>query len=109
MNRVWDYIGFAVWFAGVGYIVLRLLGSPGHLALPPALHAIGLASAMFVAVRLLLHAVGRRRRAAVGVGAASALPARRPTAILWPPRRKPARALRPVKPRSHFGLRGMPH
>lgn len=109
MNRVWDYICFAVWFAGLGYIVLWLLGSPDHLTLSPALHAIGRASAMFVAVRLLLHAVGRRRRAVVGAGAASALPARRPAAILWPPRRKPARPLRPVKPRSHLGLRGMPH
>ena len=36
MNRVWDYIGFAVWFAGLGYIVLWLFGSPEHLILPPA-------------------------------------------------------------------------
>src|ERR1700690_1639783 len=25
MNRVWDYIGFAFWFAGLGFILLRLL------------------------------------------------------------------------------------
>ena len=28
MSRVWDYIGFAVWFAGLGYIVMWLLRSP---------------------------------------------------------------------------------
>lgn len=52
MNRVWDYIGFAVWFAGLGYIVLWLFGSPEHLTLPPALRVIGVASAMFVPVQL---------------------------------------------------------
>ena len=64
MNRVWDYIGFAVWFAGLGYIVIWLLGSPDHLMLPPALHAVGVAAAMLVPVRLLLRAVGRRRAGA---------------------------------------------
>ena len=103
MNRVWDYIGFAVWFAGLGYIVLWLFGSPEHLILPPALHMIGVASAMFVPVRLFLRAVGRRRQAA-----ACAVPRRKPAAVLRPRRRKPACPLRPVKPRSHFGLRGMP-
>ena len=34
MNRVWDYIGFAVCFAGLGYIGLWLVGSPDYLALP---------------------------------------------------------------------------
>ncbi len=102
MHRVWDYFGFAVWFAGLGYIVMWLLSSPDLLLLPPALHLLGVASALFVAVRLLLRAVGRRR-AAVG-----AVPARKPTAVLRPPRRKPAYPLRAVKPRSHFGLRGMP-
>ena len=38
MNRVWDYIVFAVWFAGLGYIVVWLGGLPVHLMLPPALH-----------------------------------------------------------------------
>jgi hypothetical protein len=33
---------------------------------------------------------------------------RKPAAVLRPRRRKPAHPLRPVKPRSHFGLRGMP-
>ena len=105
MNRVWDYIGFAVWFSGLGYIVLWLLGSPDHLTLPPALHAVGVASEMLVPVRLLLCAVSRWRAAA---GAALAVPMRKPAAVLRPRRRKPAHPLRPVKPRSHFGLRGMP-
>ncbi|HSP50940.1 MAG TPA: hypothetical protein VLN61_12355 [Pseudolabrys sp.] len=52
MNRVWDYIGFAVGFTGLGYIVLWLFGSPEHLTLPPALRMIGVASAMLVPVRL---------------------------------------------------------
>ena len=103
MNRVWDYLGFAFWFAGLGYIVLWLFGSPEHLTLPPALRVIGVASAMFVPVRLLLRAVTRRRHAA-----ACAIPARKPAAVLRPRRRKPACTLPPVKPRSHFGLRGMP-
>jgi hypothetical protein len=103
MNRVWDYIGFAVWFAGLGTIVLWLLGSPDHLTLPPALHAIGVASAMLVPVRLVLRAVSRRR-----AGAVPAVRARKPAAVLRPPRRRSTHPLRPVKPRSHFGLRGMP-
>jgi hypothetical protein len=104
MNRVWDHIGFAVWFAGLGYIVLWLLGSPDHLTLPPGLHALGVASAMFVPVRLLVRAVGRHRSAAQ-----SAVRPRKPTAVLRPLRRKPAYPLRQVKPRHHFGLRGTPH
>ena len=63
MNRVWDYIVFAVWFAGLGYIVVWLGGSPVHLMLPPALHAVGVAAATLVPVRLLVRAVGRRRPA----------------------------------------------
>ncbi|HEY1310871.1 MAG TPA: hypothetical protein VGF02_07965, partial [Pseudolabrys sp.] len=64
MNRVWDYISFAVWFAGLGYIAMWLFGSPGHLVLPPGLHAIGVAAVMLVPVRLLLRATGARRHGA---------------------------------------------
>ena len=104
MNRVWDYIGFAVWFAGLGYIVLWLVGSPDHLMLPPALHVArrGLGDARSRAL------AAARRRPAARSAAACAVPARKPAAVLRPPRRKPAHPLRPVKPRSHFGLRGMP-
>ncbi len=139
MNRIKDYSGFAAWFAGLGYIVLWPLsspdfsgkpfgasilcrdGSPGlldllcnsahPLMLPPALHVIGFLAAVFVTVRLLLLAVKRSRRAAGGGATdASALAARIPGSMPRTPwRKKPARPLRPVKPRTHFGLRGMPH
>jgi hypothetical protein len=101
MNRVWDYISFAVWFAGLGYIAMWLFGSPGHLVLPPGLHAIGVAAVMLVPVRLLLRATGARRH-----GAPTAAQPRMLAAVLRPWRKPPCR--RPVKPRSHFGLRGMP-
>ena len=136
MNRIKDYIGFAIWFAGLGYIALWPVTSPDlggkpfgasivcrntplsvldflcnsalPLQLPPNLHMLGLLSALFVTVRLLLYAFKRLRRA-VGTRAAdiSAPVARLPEVVL-PPRRKPPRPLRPVKPRAHFGLRGMP-
>ena len=136
MNRIKDYIGFALWFAGLGYIVLWPVTSPDlggkpfgasifcrdtpisvldflcnsalPLQLPPNLHVLGFLSALFVAVRLLLYALKRSRRA-VGPRAAdsSALVMQRPDAVP-PPRQKPVRVLRPVKPRTHFGLRGMP-
>jgi len=105
MNRVWDYFSFAVCFAGLGYIVLWLFGSPEHLILPPALHIIGVASAMLVPVRLLLWAISQRRVRAAAMPAAYS---RTPVAVLRPRRRKPECKLRPVKPRSHFGLRGVP-
>jgi hypothetical protein len=101
MNRVWDYIGFAVWFAGLGYIGMWLFGTPGQLMLSPGLHAAGVTAAMFVPVRLLFRAVGARRHAPHTVPHP-----RMPAAVLRPSWRKPARH-RPVKPRSHFGLRGM--
>lgn len=106
MTRVWDYISFAVWFAGLGYLVMWLLGSPDHLVLPPALHAIGVAAAMLIPVRLLLRIVKRWR---AGAGAASAIDTRQSAAVLRPPRRKATYPIRSVKPRSHFGLRGVPH
>ena len=136
MNRIKDYIGFAVWFAGLGYIALwpitssdlggkpfgasifcgdtslGMLGFLCHsalpLQLPPNLHVLGFLSAVFVIVRLLLRALKRSRRA-VGARTAgmSALVTRLPD-VIQPPRRKPLRLLRPVKPRTHFGLRGMP-
>ena len=105
MNRVRDYIGFAVWFVGLGYIVMWLLSSPDLLLLPPVLHVVGIASAIFVPVRLLTRAISRRRAA---TGALRAVPARTPATVLRPPRRKTSYPLRSVKPRSHFGLRGMP-
>lgn len=103
MNCVWDYISFAVWFAGLGYIVLWLFGSTDQLILSPGLHAAGVAAAMFVPLRLLVRAIGRRRHRTQ-----TASHPRKPAAVLRQSRRKPAYPSRPVKPRSHFGLRGMP-
>jgi hypothetical protein len=98
MNRVWDYAGFVVWFIGLGTIALWLVGSSEHPMLPPALLLVGLASATFVAVRLLLLAIARWR-----------VPfsvARAPATVIKPPPPKPARPLPTVKPRDQFGLRG---
>ena len=103
MNRVWDYISFAVCFAGLGYIVLWLFGSPGQLVLSPGLHAAGVAAAIFVPVRLLVRAIGRRRHMAQ----IASHPCN-PAVVLRQARRKPTYSPRLVKPRSHFGLRGTP-
>ena len=106
MNRVWDYIGFAVWFAGLGYIVLWL----GRLARSSDAAA-GFARGRRAPRRRSFpcacssRAVSRRR------AAGGAMPAAR--AASPPPfcgRRGASRTypVRQVKPRSHFGLRGMP-
>jgi hypothetical protein len=136
MDRIKDYFGFIGWFAGLGYIVLwpvtaaDLGGKPfGHsifcfesstslvdflcnsahpLQLPAGLHALGFLSAIFVTLRLLVHAFRRSRRRAYAEAAATAALAARISA-------KPAQAQRPigpprrppVKPRAQFGLRGM--
>lgn len=108
MNRVWDYVGFIVWFIGLGTIVLWLAGSFAHPMLPPAFLLIGLASATFVAVRLLLLAIARWR-VPLGIVRAAAS-ARPPAAVIKPlpptPDHSALRALPTVKPRDHFGLRG---
>ena len=132
MNRIKDYIGFAIWFAGLGYIALWPITStdlggkpfgasffchdtplgtldfPCHsalpLQLPPSLHVLGLLSALFVTVRLLLYALKRSRRAVdARIADIPAHVTRLPDTV--PPLLRP---LRPVKPRTHFGLRGMP-
>jgi hypothetical protein len=131
MNRLKDYAGFVGWFAGLGYIVLwpvtatELGGKPfgvsifchedapsltdflchsAHpLELPPGLHALGFLSALFVTTRLLVHAVRRTRRA---VGK-SADPGNL-VEFAPPPLRKPQPMRPPIRPRTQFGLRGMP-
>jgi hypothetical protein len=102
MNRVCDYCGFVVWFMGLGYIVLWLVGAPEHRMLPPALHGVGLLSATFVCVRLIVLAIGRWR---VPVAGAATTPA---GGSVSPAPAPPPRPLPTVKPRNHFGLRGTP-
>jgi hypothetical protein len=138
MNRIKDYGVFIGWFAGLGYIVLwpltasemggrsagasivcrdsslsaldLLCNSSPSVHLPPGLHALGFLSALFVMIRLVLYALRRSRRA-VGRNepAATSVDIQRLKIIVPPPQRKPRPPLPPVKPRSHFGLRGVPH
>jgi hypothetical protein len=102
MRRIWDYIGFAVWFAGLGYFVMWLLRSPDLALLPPAMHVLGSASALLVPVLSVWRLIQRRR------AAAEAVPTRKPAVVLRPPRPKSSYPMRRVKARSHFGLRGTP-
>jgi hypothetical protein len=104
MTRVWDYIGFAICFAGLGHVVLWLTGSPSYLALPPVLHAFGGGAAALVPVRAILYVIGRRRAGSATPAAESPQPAARPR----PLRRKASYPIRKVSPRNHFGLRGAP-
>ncbi len=128
MNRIKDHICFAACFAGLGYMVLwpitaddlsgqsfggSLLCRGGSewldslcnfahpLRLPPGLHALGFMSAVFVAARLLVGAVKRSRRASPSVAAVVRMADE-------PPPRKPRPPLRQIKPRTQFGLRGIP-
>jgi hypothetical protein len=125
------------WFAGLGYIVLWpvttadlggkpfgatifcydgapsltdfLCNSAHPLQLPPGLHVVGFLSAVFVTARLLVHATRRARRTAGTRATATSPPAARIPAALAPmSQRKTAPRRPPVKPRTHFGLRGMP-
>ena len=133
MNRIKDYAGFVGWFAGLGYIVLwpitaadlggkpfgasifcydgassltDLLCNSAHpLHMPPSLHALGFLSAAFVTIRLLLHAIRRTRRAA---NSSISPTVRIPATLAQVPQRKPAPRRQPIKPRTHFGLRGAP-
>jgi len=138
MNRIKDYTGFVGWFAGLGYIVLwpltvdNLSGKPfgvsifcsdgplsvpdflcnsAHpLRMPSGLHVLGVMSAVFVTVRLVVYAFRRSRRTAGARASKATLPPERISAVLPRlPQRKPAPPRRKVEPRTHFGLRGMPH
>lgn len=103
MTRVWDYIGFAVCFAGLGYVGLWLVGAPDFVALPPVFHALGGGAAAFVPVRAIVFVAGRRRDTGSAKPVAeSGKPAVRPR----PLRRKASYPIRQVAPRNHFGLRG---
>lgn len=132
MNRIKDYVTFTAWFAGLGYIVMwpvtaadlggqpfgasvfcressaamldALCNTERMLKMPSGLHVLGFLSAVYVTTRLLWSAIKRSRR---GAHASSALMPEGQSPELAPsPRRKPPP--RPmVKPRTHFGLRGI--
>jgi hypothetical protein len=128
MNRIKDYVCFATCFAGLGYVALWpitadeaggsvsalmfcrgggpdwlgfLCQSAQPLRLPPGLHALGFLSAIFVTARALVGAVRLSRRRSSPI-----ISLQSPDEM--PPPRKPRPPLRTIKPRAHFGLRGMP-
>lgn len=101
MNRVGDYCGFGMRFVGVGYIALLPLAAP----LPPGLHLLGMTCTGGLGIYLIVRRLSRWRRDRAH--RALTLAARMPAALMRRSRRTPAR---PVKPRSHFGMRGgVPH
>jgi hypothetical protein len=127
MNRIKDYACFAACFAGLGYIVLWPItaselgseplgaavfcrdGSAGvfgflcvdPLRMPAGLHVLGFMSAVFVTARGLAGAI-RRSRGSVPAAIAPE------SADDVPPLRKLRAQPTKLKPRSHFGLRGVP-
>lgn len=110
MARLRDYIGFAVWFAGLGYMAIWLLAwrSLGG-ALPPSLHILGALLAFFVAVQgvhVMLRRARRRRAAAAPPPDLAAAGASADAGVLS--RKLLLDSLPRVKPRNHFGLRGAP-
>jgi hypothetical protein len=136
MNRLRDYFGFAVCFAGLGYMAIWPLSASGAsgglfgasflcrvppafgivrlfcdmphpLILSPTLHVVGLASATAAALCLMWRALRRARRARA-INAIAARRIRIPVALMPARRAKPTRRLPRVKPRSQFGLRGVP-
>lgn len=131
MNRLRDYARFAVWFVGLGYMAIwplsangtggamfgapilchasapfvlgMLCHAPHPLKLPPAMHALGLLSAVAVALWLLCRALRRIHcLRAVHIANLRALQIRaRPMRASRPSPRLPR-----IKQRSQFGLRG---
>ena len=135
MNRLTDYLGFSVRFAGLGYIALwpvstpadgdvfgasylcrgalnLICGLPHPLQLGIGLHAAGALCAVAATLHLLAGGVLRvRRRRAPAAGAPPEPPAKAATSPA--PRLRPNRRPMPpprkiTEPRSHFGLRGVP-
>jgi len=89
--------------------VMNMLCNSAHpLHMPPGLHVLGFVSSLFVTARLLVYAVVRSRRAAkkrASLAAASA--AKASTGPPPPPLRKIVPPRPQVRPRTHFGLRGL--
>ncbi|MDO8878702.1 MAG: hypothetical protein Q8M24_17485 [Pseudolabrys sp.] len=104
MNRVREYIKFAVCFSGLGYIVLWPLTAHDALHLSPGLHLAGMTSSAWVLFTLVLRPLRRRFRGR----AVKPIPS--PLARLrLGKKRAPPPPRRYVQPRSHFGLRNAPH
>ena len=134
MNRLRDYIGFAVCFAGLGYIVVWALASTGDgapfgaaflcadagpglldglchsarpLSLPLPLHVLGALSTIAVTLQILRLGWRRARRWRAGV-APQRIGVHGPDAALKPAPQLALHRLPRVKARRHFGLRGAP-
>ncbi len=103
MNRVLDYMGFALWFLGLGYMALWPLTAHDALYLSPGLHLVGMLASVWVLAGLALWPIRRSRRSLAAVNKRASSGTLKPRSARPPP---PPR--RYVKPRSHFGLRGMP-
>lgn len=122
MERFKDYAGFAARFTGLAYVIVWALVSPDTDApaaallcpqlaatlplcdpasLPPGLHLMGALAACFVAGDAMF-SLRRTARKNSGNGA------RAPTPQPAMPLRHRTIATSKVKPRSHFGLRGIP-
>jgi len=138
MNRFRDYLCFAVQFAGLGYVVMWPLSTPGDgdlfgaalvchggagvlavvcrmphpLQLGVGLHIAGALCAVLATLHLLVRGICSVRRQRPG--AASDVPGEAVAAavIAAPAPRARRRPMPPprrlTEPRSHFGLRGVP-
>jgi hypothetical protein len=127
VNRLGDCCGFVVRSFGIGYLALWPLACAAPVVglcrsapflpfvcavprfffgLPPALHLIGLACVVGLAVRVVSRSIARWRRQwshrAVMLAARGDAPTQRARA------ERSLAALPRVKPRTHFGLRGAP-
>ena len=111
MNRVGEYIRFVMWFMGLGYAGLwpftayDVTGLGVRLQLSPGLHLVGMLAASGVLICLLLRSLRHlwRRARARAVDAAP-----QPVVPLRLLRKPPPPPHRYVRPRTHFGLRGVP-
>lgn len=101
MERIQDYGGFIVWFLGLGYLAGWAIAPDRLAAMPPSVHAIGMTAIAFLPWRVWVYWQGRRRHRPIEPAKPAAVTTYR--APLLPPPRRPV-----VKPRAHFGLRGMP-
>ncbi len=138
MNRAKDYLNFAGWFAGVGYMAMWPVASSGDsgqpfgasllcgdhassewvchamrpIRLPEGLHELGFLAALFVAFRIVLYVVRwfRRRPESLALVPPSDVPiVPAPVTAVRLRLRAPAPPPhRAVKPRTHFGLRNVP-